>query len=444
MRITKVSVKKLFGIFDHEIPLNQDSRITIIHGPNGVGKTVMLRMVHGLFHYDYEFIGQTPFELFRIDFENGAFITVETSIFEEDTDEDSTLLIKFEDGKGEAYHPFRPLVPRREILIESIAGLRSDLELIDVPFEKEKTYWVAVDKGEVFTKERILREYPSLQSEVYGEKPSWFARIQKESRSTLISTKRLKLDSMEAEVYEALNTMKRDPKYKSFPSPPDAVSEFISNPLLELKDTNLEEYRIQLSELEVMRTELAEEIAEIKEALNAGTMITKHRISSLLRAHLHSLLLKQEELRQDKLGLVDFVIDDVLDAALFLDIINERFLFKTASLGGGEEFKITVSNGNEVPLSALSSGEQHLLVLYYQLLFEIQPNTLVMIDEPELSLHVTWQHEFLNDLKRVIELCNFDVLIATHSPQIVHDKYDWMVDLHNPEAEFPDDVAEYA
>ena len=38
MRITKVLVKKLFGIFDHEIPLNQDSRITIIHGPNGFGK----------------------------------------------------------------------------------------------------------------------------------------------------------------------------------------------------------------------------------------------------------------------------------------------------------------------------------------------------------------------------------------------------------------------
>ena len=83
-------------------------------------------------------------------------------------------------------------------------------------------------------------------------------------------------------------------------------------------------------------------------------------------------------------------------------------------------------------------------MLFSQLLFEIPANSLVLIDEPELSLHVTWQHEFLNDLKRVIDLCDFDVLIATHSPQIVHDKYDWMVDLHNPEADYSDDVAEYA
>ena len=30
MRITKISVKGLFGMFDHEIPLNQESRITIM------------------------------------------------------------------------------------------------------------------------------------------------------------------------------------------------------------------------------------------------------------------------------------------------------------------------------------------------------------------------------------------------------------------------------
>ena len=57
MRITKISVKGLFGMFDHEIPLNQESRITIVHGPNGVGKTVLMELVHSLFHYEYEYIG---------------------------------------------------------------------------------------------------------------------------------------------------------------------------------------------------------------------------------------------------------------------------------------------------------------------------------------------------------------------------------------------------
>ena len=55
MRITKISVKGLFGMFDHEIPLNQESRITIIHGPNGVGKTVLAADAsRTMFNYEYE------------------------------------------------------------------------------------------------------------------------------------------------------------------------------------------------------------------------------------------------------------------------------------------------------------------------------------------------------------------------------------------------------
>ena len=138
---------------------------------------------------------------------------------------------------------------------------------------------------------------------------------------------------------------------------------------------------------------------------------------------------KNAYLRHEELGLVDYIIENVLDAALYQDILNERLLFKTASLVSGEGLKIIARDGSEIPLWALSTGEQHLLILYYHLLFEIEPDTLVMIDEPEISMNVVWQRNFLKDLQRIIELRHFDVLIATHSPQIIHDKWDWMVPL---------------
>ena len=46
MRIKQISVSGLFGIFDHIIPLNMYDRITVIHGPNGFGKTAMLRILN--------------------------------------------------------------------------------------------------------------------------------------------------------------------------------------------------------------------------------------------------------------------------------------------------------------------------------------------------------------------------------------------------------------
>src|SRR6266545_6654030 len=76
MRVKEISVKKLFGVFDHSIPLNMEERITIIHGPNGYGKTIMLRMLDGFFNSRYAVWRTTPFEEFRIDFEDEGYVRI--------------------------------------------------------------------------------------------------------------------------------------------------------------------------------------------------------------------------------------------------------------------------------------------------------------------------------------------------------------------------------
>ena len=68
-------------------------------------------------------------------------------------------------------------------------------------------------------------------------------------------------------------------------------------------------------------------------------------------------------------------------------------------------------------------------MLHYDLLFRVRPNTLVLIDEPELSLHVAWQKKFLPDLLKIVATAQFDVVLATHSPFIVGDRSDLMVGL---------------
>ena len=80
-------------------------------------------------------------------------------------------------------------------------------------------------------------------------------------------------------------------------------------------------------------------------------------------------------------------------------------------------------------MNQLSSGEQHEVVLLYELIFNVKPDILVLIDEPEISLHITWQKEFLNDLLRIIKIQNIQVLIATHSPSIINDRWDLVYNL---------------
>jgi len=52
-----------------------------------------------------------------------------------------------------------------------------------------------------------------------------------------------------------------------------------------------------------------------------------------------------------------------------------------------------------------------------------------LIDEPEISLHVVWQLEFMADLLRIQAANNFQCVIATHSPQIIQNAGDITIDL---------------
>lgn len=114
---------------------------------------------------------------------------------------------------------------------------------------------------------------------------------------------------------------------------------------------------------------------------------------------------------------------------LLLEKMNQKYRRKNIRVHREHGLVAVNNEGQRLELDCLSSGEQHELVLYYDLLFRVPSNTIVLIDEPELSLHVAWQKKFLPDLLEIVALSNFDTLIATHSPYIIGDRADLMVGL---------------
>jgi len=74
------------------------------------------------------------------------------------------------------------------------------------------------------------------------------------------------------------------------------------------------------------------------------------------------------------------------------------------------------------PLASRSSGEQCLFLLFLGIISSIDDNSLILIDEPEISLHPSWQQKFVEILNQSLHAysgCHF--IIATHSPLIVSD-----------------------
>jgi predicted ATP-binding protein involved in virulence len=134
---------------------------------------------------------------------------------------------------------------------------------------------------------------------------------------------------------------------------------------------------------------------------------------------------------EQKLSVFDALIQKI---ELFSDILNERrFNFKSIEIDKEKGFIFKTKKGDILKLTDLSSGEQHEVVLLFELLFKVQENSLVFLDEPEISLHVVWQKAFLKDIEDIIKLQKMDIVIATHSPFIIDERWDLTVNLEESE-----------
>ena len=115
----------------------------------------------------------------------------------------------------------------------------------------------------------------------------------------------------------------------------------------------------------------------------------------------------------------------------FMGIIAPKLRNKKFRIDRNNGFIFEKTNGNPGKLepAALSSGEQHQLVLFYELIFKSEDNPLFLIDEPEISLHIEWQRQFLQDISKITNLGGYTFVIATHSPHIIHNRRDLAVAL---------------
>ncbi|MFB6398466.1 AAA family ATPase [Polymorphospora lycopeni] len=69
----------------------------------------------------------------------------------------------------------------------------------------------------------------------------------------------------------------------------------------------------------------------------------------------------------------------------------------------------------EIPIESLSSGEKQIVRILLECL--AAGNHCILIDEPELSLHVDWQHRLVESMRAVND--EVQIILATHSPEVM-------------------------
>ncbi|MBA4147637.1 MAG: ATP-binding protein [Verrucomicrobia bacterium] len=102
----------------------------------------------------------------------------------------------------------------------------------------------------------------------------------------------------------------------------------------------------------------------------------------------------------------------------FESIVNSFLNEKEVSVSDRGEIVITPNREQRGPIEwrHLSSGEKQILILLTQALLSGRSPIVYVADEPELSLHVTWQEKLLGSLTKLAGRCQF--IVATHSPDI--------------------------
>ena len=435
LRLQRIAVDGLFGTYNHEITLSLDDRVTLLHGPNGVGKTVVLQMTNALLGQRFDYFRNIPFSRFSIHFQDDSSLELEATARAKARNLRYMLTLHKSNKKARS---------ARISALPGAHGIAAQRPYLR-PHEEFSDTWIDMRDGELLSADEVISRYSDvakMRAKKAQDTPSWFTEFVENTRAHLIEEQRLVRWGSRPRARDSAwelrewNVMKstiveysRDFHEKlagtmaEYGRQSQALDQSFPRRLMSAED------ELEVPELQNRMVELDQKTTEYKKI---GILDTtpKHLFpeSSLenidrTRARVMTLYVQDTE---SKLQALD---DLATRTRILIDNLNRKYRHKKIQVDREQGFVATSDGGQSLPLRSLSSGEQQEFVLHYDLLFRVPSNTIVLIDEPELSLHVAWQKKFLPDLLEIVKLSDFDAVVATHSPFIVGDRTDLMVGL---------------
>lgn len=414
-RMLDIHFEKLFGRFDYDVVLNAEG-LTILTGPNGYGKSTILKSIEAI---GKELVGvmfffELDFKKIIANFENNQKVIIEKI--------DDKLVINNISVEGGFFRrgledilDRRPYFSRldEDTWIDRRRGIKISLNdyVTDLYIKElrgmeddEDTHSCSVELLD------MLKKMKQLIGDIYFIREQRLIRENKNRRDEqeVINV----IEELPSQFRELMRSVQQD--YSTVANKLDST---YPNRLFKTEDGITEaECKVKMEEMTLKFATLSKyDLSTMQDPVN--------------------FKFKSEHAKALKIYFDDFdvkyhVYEDFINKLdLYTDIINHRLTFKSIKIS--KEFGISIidENNKRLKLTQLSSGEKQEIVLFYDLIFGTQKNVLLLIDEPEISLHITWQKKFMDDLLRIIEYKGFNVIVATHSPQIINNHWERQIDL---------------
>ncbi len=452
IRVKSIHAKRLFGMYDHDVVLKEE-RTTIVFGRNGVGKTVMFKLTHAILSGEMAAmldLLRYPYIEFKVVLSDGGVVVAERN--DREIASQAELLVdegvairnkpKVTDQVRLTYRPVSGDSKSYTINEGVFTKLASRLER-RLPFHQVgPDRWRDDETGEVMNALEVVARWGELgdDDDVSMSVREWRGLVGNLlPQSLLIQAQRLIRVGRSSDrhylrpegttirdtvlAYSADLKSRIDQTLAQYGREAQRLDQTYPQRLLQQASAQAGEGLMEQGDISASLQTMKQQQAEYQ-ALgilgeqpqemgpNQDALLTTDVYRAAMSVYVRDA--------QEKLKIVHNLAQRV---QLLLKLIGEKFSNKKLKIDPKTHDLVVESTHGHVQqlsVNALSSGEQHQLVLAYDLLFRTQPNTLVLLDEPELSLHVEWQERFLEDLKAVIDVVGFDALLATHSPYIIN------------------------
>lgn len=128
-----------------------------------------------------------------------------------------------------------------------------------------------------------------------------------------------------------------------------------------------------------------------------------------------------ENFHNSKIVPVNFYVNnfDDLTNSFLIQIFSFEKELKSLKLIKGIDVYLS-KKGTLIPLAGASSGELSLITTLLFITATIDDTTVILIDEPENSLHPKWQIEYIRRLDELFYFFEPKIVVATHSPLIIN------------------------
>lgn len=374
-------IESLFDIYTYDIDLTDtDGKgLKFITSPNGYGKTTILNIIHALYSKNWSYFLQLSFRNIRFTFDESILQIIQhkESLQEEKSDEiEQRTCMEFimTDLEG------RPIE-------EYDHANKEDNNDPDTPLGNP------------------LRLYSGIQ-------PCYFIhdnRLYKQNISKLADNTPEKQTAVIANAEDLKNKLA---------NAKSRIADMVTNLTFD-KPISQEEYQAAYKELKPFIDNL------VKYGLIKTGILAEYQENNAV--YLRAII---QVIQQIKTDFEPFI----QKLQLFENIIaRSEFSYKHINIHINYGYRFVAENKEHtiLSLSTLSSGEQHILIMMYEMLFTAPEESLVLLDEPELSFHFLWQSNFLSYLRDIQQLRpRLQWVICTHSPQIFGRKWELSTDLY--------------